>query len=182
MLPVRVARLLALVAVVTLATAACTTSAASPSVGPSVSAGSDSAPVGSSGAPGASATSGGGTSLVVGLGYIPSVQFAQFYLAQQEGYYTAAGLSVTFQNKIDPDLVTLVGQGNIDIGLADGTSVIPAGSQGIPVRYVATVYAQDPNIVVALPASGITKAAELKGRNWGSPANTAAPGSCCRRC
>ena len=28
------------------------------------------------------------TKLVVGLGYIPSVQFAQFYLAQQKGYYT----------------------------------------------------------------------------------------------
>ncbi len=28
------------------------------------------------------------TKLVVGLGYIPSVQFAPFYLAQQKGYYT----------------------------------------------------------------------------------------------
>ena len=50
-------------------------------------------------------------SLKVGLGYIPSVQFAQFYLAQQAGYYREAGLEVTFENKIDPDLITLVGQG-----------------------------------------------------------------------
>ena len=82
--------------------------------------------------------------LTVGLGYIPSVQFAQFYLADQAGYYRDAGLEVTFQNKIDPDLVTLVGQGAIDIGIADGTSVIPAVSQGIPIRYVATVYADVP--------------------------------------
>ena len=34
------------------------------------------------------------TKLVVGLGYIPSVQFAQFYLAQQNGYYADAGLDV----------------------------------------------------------------------------------------
>ena len=47
--------------------------------------------------------------LVVGLGFIPSVQFAQFYLAQQKGYYADAGLDVEFQNKIDPDLITLVG-------------------------------------------------------------------------
>ena len=107
--------------------------------------------------------------LVVGLGYIPSVQFAQFYLAQQEGYYAAAGLTVTFQNKIDPDLVTLVGQGAVDIGLADGTSVIPAGSQGIPIRYVATIYAQDPNIVIATASSGIRAAADLKGRKLGIP-------------
>ena len=48
----------------------------------------------------------------VGLGYIPSVQFAQFYLAQQAGYYAEAGLDVEFQNKIDPDLVPLVGAGH----------------------------------------------------------------------
>jgi NitT/TauT family transport system substrate-binding protein len=107
--------------------------------------------------------------LTVGLGYIPSVQFAQFYLAQQAGYYRAAGLDVTFQNKIDPDLVTLVGHGSIDVGVADGTSVIPAGSQGIPIRYVTTIYAVDPNVVLAKPTSGIKAAADLKGRKLGIP-------------
>ena len=109
------------------------------------------------------------TKLAVGLGYIPSVQFAQFYRAQQAGYYRAAGLDVTFQNKIDPELITLVGQGAIDIGLADGTSVIPAVSQGIPVRYVATVYAKFPNIVFAKASSGITMAKDLKGKRIGTP-------------
>jgi NitT/TauT family transport system substrate-binding protein len=107
--------------------------------------------------------------LTVGLGYIPSVQFAQFYLAQQAGYYRAAGLDVTFQNKIDPDLVTLVGQGNVDIGVADGTSVIPAVSQGISIKYLATIYAQDPNVVVTKASTGIRTAADLKGRKVGIP-------------
>ena len=73
--------------------------------------------------------------LTVGLGFIPSVQFAQFYLAEQSGAYDAAGLDVTLQNKIDPELITLLGQGAVDIGSGDGTSVIPAVSQGIPVVY-----------------------------------------------
>ena len=107
--------------------------------------------------------------LTVGLGYIPSVQFAPFYLAQRAGYYQAAGLSVTFQNKIDPDLVTLVGQGQIDIGIADGTSVIPAVSQGIPIRYVATIYAVFPNVVYAKVSSGIRSAADLRGKRLGTP-------------
>jgi len=107
--------------------------------------------------------------LTVGLGYIPSVQFAPFYLADQAGYYRDAGLTVTFQNKIDPDLVTLVGQGSIDIGLADGTSVIPAVSQGIPVQYIATIYRDFPSIVFAKATSGITSAADLKGRKIGIP-------------
>jgi NitT/TauT family transport system substrate-binding protein len=109
------------------------------------------------------------TKLAVGLGYIPSVQFAQFYRAEQAGYYRAAGLDVTFQNKVDPELITLVGQGSIDIGIADGTSVIPAVSQGIPVRYVATVYAKFPNIVFAKASSGITSAKDLKGKRIGTP-------------
>ena len=49
------------------------------------------------------------TALSVGLGYIPSVQFAPFYLAQQSGAYERAGLDVTIQNQIDPDLINLVG-------------------------------------------------------------------------
>jgi NitT/TauT family transport system substrate-binding protein len=109
------------------------------------------------------------TSLTVGLGYIPSVQFAPFYLADQAGYYRDAGLNVSFQNKIDPDLVTLVGQGAIDIGVADGTSVIPAVSQGIPIRYFATIYGTYPSIVFAKQSSGITTAADLRGKKLGIP-------------
>jgi NitT/TauT family transport system substrate-binding protein len=126
----------------------------------------------SSGSPGTSAAATGSataTALTVGLGFIPSVQFAPFYLAQQKGYYRDAGVEVTFQNKIDPDLVTLVGQGAIDVGLADGTSVIPAVSQGIPIRYVATVYRAFPSIVFAKQAGGIKTAADLKGKKIGIP-------------
>jgi NitT/TauT family transport system substrate-binding protein len=121
------------------------------------------------GSPAAPSPSAAPIKLVVGLGYIPSVQFAPFYLADQAGYYADAGLSVEFQNKIDPDLITLVGQGAIDIGIGDGTSVIPAASQGIPVRYIATLYGQFPDIVFAKASSGITTAADLKGRKIGTP-------------
>jgi NitT/TauT family transport system substrate-binding protein len=107
--------------------------------------------------------------LVVGLGYIPSVQFAPFYYAQEQGYYEEAGLIVEFQNRIDPDLITLVGQGTIDIGLGDGTSVIPAVSQGIPVRYMATVYGKFPSIVFAKESAGIETAADLAGKRLGTP-------------
>jgi NitT/TauT family transport system substrate-binding protein len=131
------------------------------------------APSGSAAASTAASVAPSGTpapvKLVVGLGYIPSVQFAPFYLADQAGYYADAGLSVEFQNKVDPDLITLVGEGAIDIGIGDGTSVIPAVSQGIPVRYIATIYGQFPNVVFAKASSGITTAADLKGKKVGTP-------------
>jgi NitT/TauT family transport system substrate-binding protein len=109
------------------------------------------------------------TELTVGLGYIPSVQFAQFYLAEEAGYYEDAGLAVTFQNRVDPELITLLGQGAVDIGIADGTSLIPAVSQGIPVVYGATIYSRFPNVVFAPTDAGIEGAEDLAGRSIGIP-------------
>jgi putative riboflavin transport system substrate-binding protein len=157
----------ALVAALLLA-AACGGGASSPSS----SGGPASSPVPSAGAsdvPASPVPSQEPVALTVGLGYIPSVQFAQFYLADQAGYYRDAGLTVTLQNKIDPDLITLLGQGAVDIGSGDGTSVIPAVSQGIPVVYTATIYGTFPAIVVANAASGIRTAADLEGRRIGIP-------------
>ena len=115
------------------------------------------------------ATGGPPVALKVGLGYIPSVQFAPFYYAQQQGYYTDAGLEVTFDHKTDADVVVLLGQGALDVGVADGTSVIPAVSQGIPVRYLATIYGTYPSIVFAKASSGIKTAKDLAGKKIGIP-------------
>ncbi len=143
---------------------ASTSPGASPSAG-TASPGTSASPASASPSP----TPGAAVKLTVGLGYIPSVQFAPFYLADQAGYYRDAGVEVTFQNKADPELTTLVGQGAVDVGIADGTSVIPAVSQGIPVRYVFTVYADFPSIVFAKKSSGITGPADLKGKKIGIP-------------
>jgi NitT/TauT family transport system substrate-binding protein len=120
-------------------------------------------------ATGASPSATAAVPLKVGLGYIPSVQFAQFYLADQAGYYADEGLDVTFQNEIDANLVPKVGQGDLDLGMSDGTSVIPAVSQGIPIRYLATVYGRFPSIVFGKASSGIKTAADLEGRKIGIP-------------
>jgi NitT/TauT family transport system substrate-binding protein len=107
--------------------------------------------------------------LEVGLGYIPSVQFAQFYLADEAGYYEDAGLDVTFEHHSDQDLITLLGQGALDIGVADGTSLIPAVSQGIPIVYAATIFSRFPNVLFAPVEQGITSAADLTGHSVGIP-------------
>jgi NitT/TauT family transport system substrate-binding protein len=152
--------ILALIAAMALVLAGCNQTTVSPT------------PPASSTAPsadGSAEPSGPLTPLTVGLGFIPSVQFAPFYRADQAGYYAEAGVDVTFQNKIDPDLVTLVGQGAVDVGLADGTSVIPAVSNGIPIKYVATIYGRFPSVVFAKASSGIAEAKDLAGKKLGIP-------------
>jgi NitT/TauT family transport system substrate-binding protein len=136
---------------------ACEEPGASPTAGASPEASASTAP------------SGEPTALSVGLGYIASVQFAPFYLAEQSGYFAEAGLDVTFRHGFDYDVIALVGQGELDLGLADGTSVIPAVSNGIPLRYVATIYGQFPSVVFAKASAGIDDPSELAGRKVGIP-------------
>ncbi|HYM84517.1 MAG TPA: ABC transporter substrate-binding protein [Candidatus Dormibacteraeota bacterium] len=164
-----IARLFAVALVAIALVAACSTGSTPAASGNPSGSASASASGGAASDGTGSAGAGSRMALTVGLGYIPSVQFAQFYLAQQRGYYRDAGLAVTFENKIDPDLIRLTGQGAVDVSLADGTSLIPAISQGIPVRYIATIYAKFPNIVFAKASSGIRTAADLKGRKVGTP-------------
>jgi NitT/TauT family transport system substrate-binding protein len=161
MRPLPIGRSIVVGVVAALVFAACGDRAPTPSASPA--AGGSAAPSVSS------APSGPPTKLTVGLGFIPSVQFAQFYLADQAGYYRDEGLEVTFQNEIDANLVPKVGQGQVDIGISDGTSVIPAVSQGIPIKYVATIYGQFPSIVFGKETSGIASAADLKGKKLGIP-------------
>ncbi len=153
--------------------AAVSTSSAPASPGTAASSGQTAMPTAASSAtPGAGASAAASTErtkLTIGLGYIPNVQFAQFYLADQAGYYRDAGLDVTFQNGNDPELITLAAAGQVDVAIADGTSVIPAVSHDIPVRYLATIYARFPNVVFAKASSGIRTAADLKGRVIGTP-------------
>src|SRR5207344_551194 len=111
---------IALLTLVGVVVSACGSGGSSPATvgAPSIAPASSAA---GSGAPSGAEPSVTPTKLVVGLGYIPSVQFAQFYLAQQKGYYAEGGLTIEFQNKIDADLIPLVGKGTIDIGIGDGT-------------------------------------------------------------
>ena len=43
------------------------------------------------------------------------------------------------------------------MGIADGTSIIPAVSQDFPVRYVATIYGEFPSVVFGKASSGVNE-------------------------
>ena len=110
------------------------------------------------------------TKLTVGLGYIPSVQFAQFYRAQQQGYYRAAGLDVTFQNgrRRQPRHARRTGRRRHRHRRRHERH--PGRRPGHPDSYAATIYAQFPNVVHRPGATApIKTAADLEGHSLGIP-------------
>jgi NitT/TauT family transport system substrate-binding protein len=103
------------------------------------------------------------------LGYRPDVQFAPFYVAQQEGHYADAGLEVTIEHRQAPDVQRLVGAGDAEFGVADATDVMIARTQGIPIRYVSTLYRSFPVALIG-PADVVPDdPSELAGLSIGTP-------------
>jgi len=107
--------------------------------------------------------------ITLGMGYVPSVQFAPFYLADQRGYYRQAGLQVDFAYGGSPNQLELVGAGHVTCAIADGTDVLVAAAQGVPVAYVMTQYQRLPAAIFALSSRGIRSVAGLRGKTVGLP-------------
>lgn len=101
--------------------------------------------------------------------YIPNVQFAPWYVAQEMGYFRQEGLEVEMDYRMDIDALQLVGQGEMDFAIAGGDQVIVGRGRGIPVCYVAGLYAKFPAAVISLKKSGIKSPKDLKGKTVGLP-------------
>jgi NitT/TauT family transport system substrate-binding protein len=99
------------------------------------------------------------------LGFRPDVQFAPFYLAEQKGYFAAAGLKVTIEHS--DDVLRLVADGQAELGVADATDVMIGRTAGIPIRYVSPLYGRFP--VALIGQMRITRPAELAGLRIGTP-------------
>jgi NitT/TauT family transport system substrate-binding protein len=109
------------------------------------------------------------TPLVLGLGYIPSVQFAPFYVARDKGFFADEGLDVQFQHGFETDFLKLVGTNELQFAVASGEQVILARAQGLPVTYAATWYRKFPVVVFAPAEGGITQPKDLEGKKVGLP-------------
>jgi len=107
--------------------------------------------------------------LTIGLGYIPDIQFAPFYVAKERGYFRDEGLDVEFKQGFGTDVLKLLGTGALNFGVAGGDEVLVARSQGVPLVYVGTWFQKYPITVVAMESANIRKAEDLKGRTIGVP-------------
>lgn len=107
--------------------------------------------------------------ITLAMGYIPSVQFAPFYVAQEKGYFKDAGLDVEYRYGIESDLLKLVGTNELQFMVGSGEEVVLGRSQGLPVRYVFRWYRKFPVVLFAKASSGIKEPQDLAGKKLGLP-------------
>ncbi len=103
------------------------------------------------------------------LGFRPDVQFAPFYVAQQEGYYADAGLRVEIEHRPAPDVQRLVGSGEAEFGVADATDVMIGRTAGIPITYVSTLYQSFPVALIGEAGEVPSEPSGLEGLTIGTP-------------
>ena len=111
----------------------------------------------------------GPVAIKLGVGYIPSVQFAPLYVAIEKGYFAEEGLDVSLEYGYETDFLKLVGTGERTFAIASGDQIILGRAQGLPVTYVAEWYTKYPIVVFSPAEKGIAAPGDLIGKTVGIP-------------
>lgn len=103
----------------------------------------------------------------IGMAFIPNVQFAPFYVADEKGYFAAEGIKPNFDYGYEQDVVALTAQDQLVFTNAGGTTAIIARSHGVPIQYFIKEYQTLPIAVFGLRDKGIASLTDLRGKTVG---------------
>lgn len=104
------------------------------------------------------------------MGFVPSVQYAPYYVADAKGYFAGNGIDIEFDHSLfESDAVKLVGTDELQFANVSGEQVILARAQGIPLVYVFEWWQQYPIAVVSKAGADIRQLSDLDGRTIGLP-------------
>jgi NitT/TauT family transport system substrate-binding protein len=103
--------------------------------------------------------------VTVQLAWVHQYQFAGYYAAEEQGYYTEEGLKVTLLSRpeVDVDVTANVVDGLADFGVTFGAGVVVDRSLGRPVTAIAAIYRRHPLVFMTLAESGITRPQDFPG-------------------
>ena len=119
---------------------------------------------------GCSSTSSSSDTTVIGLTYVPNVQFSGVYLAEDNGDYSKEGVKVDIRHHgNDEGVFTALVSGQEQLVLATGDEVVQARSQGMDVISVGQYYREQPNVILTRADTGIKSVSDLKGKKVGIP-------------
>lgn len=112
---------------------------------------------------------GGDSDSTVKIGYLPSDHDAALFVADAQGLYKKEGIEtelVQFNN--GGDLMTAMASGDVDVGYVGIAPVLSSVEKGVPVKVISSAQTEGSGIVVT-DESGITSAADLKGKSIATP-------------
>ena len=116
-------------------------------------------------------TSGGVTTVKLQLQWFFQAQFAGYIAAVDQGFYKEQGLDVQLlEGGVDIVPQTVLAQGKADYAIAWVPKALASREQGANITDVGQIFARSGTYQVAWKSSGITSAANLKGKkvgNWG---------------
>lgn len=107
--------------------------------------------------------------ITLGVGFIPNVQFAPFYVGIEKGFFAAEGIDLSLDYGFENDYLKLVATGELQFMIGSGDQLVLAQAQGLPLKYVLNWYTRYPVTVFAKADSGIRQPADLAGRTVGVP-------------
>ncbi|MBQ6511913.1 ABC transporter substrate-binding protein [Methanobrevibacter sp.] len=111
----------------------------------------------------------GGGDDTVKIGYLPSDHDAALFVADAQGKFAEKNITtelVQFNN--GGDLMTAMASGEVDVGYVGIAPVLSSVEKGVPVKVISSAQTDGSGIVVTKD-SGITSAADLKGKNIATP-------------
>lgn len=107
--------------------------------------------------------------IALGVGFIPSVQFAPFYVGIEKGFFAENGIELSLEYGFENDYLKLVATDELQFMIASGDQLVLGRAQELPVRYVMNWYTSYPITVFAKADAGIQEPADLAGRTVGVP-------------
>lgn len=113
---------------------------------------------------------GADNSVVLGLTYIPNVQFSPAYVAAEDGLFSAEGLNVTLRHHgSDEGLFTALLAGDEDVVVASGDEAVVAAASGMDLVSIGAYYRSYPGVVIVTADSPIRSLSDLAGASIGIP-------------
>ncbi len=105
------------------------------------------------------------TEVTVQLKWLHQSQFAGFYAADQNGYYSEEGLKVNFiEGGPTLDLENSVLGGQAQFGITGAENLIAAREKGEALQAIAVIYRRNPLVFMTLADSGITRPQQFAGK------------------
>lgn len=115
-------------------------------------------------------SSGANDSIVIGMTYIPNVQFSPVYVAAEQGIFAENGVNASIRHHgTDEGLFTALVAGDEQITIAFGDELLQARSSGADLVSIGAYYHQYPVEIVVPADSEIESLEDLRGKKVGLP-------------